>query len=457
TAIILVEVLMARGLGTEAYGIFATTHAFTILAILVFDLGSTAWTIQEGSRHPKQLAALFGNSLLLKTTAFAVLYAVLLFMLPFTSLDSEIRVFVAVFALYGFGLALVDSLASVYTASQEMHINALFQALSPLAILCVYLVVSLDGRSLLDAALAFVIGSVSIGMIWLAWTWRNRLRPAARVREALSLARQSYHYGISSVLRQVYYKTDIVMVAFLVGAAEAGVFAAALKFLDFFYKIPLLLSRVVSPALFAESRTSDPNQSYETLVSIYSRYLVVLGAFAALVTYLSADTLVELAFGDAYASSGSILRILSMVMVLKCMMIVCEGVLSSLGAHTVRWASFATTVVINIVLNLILVPRYGAEGAAIATVLSGALLVGQFVVLGFGRRRVLSALAWFGLPSLATIAIAAAVGLVSVPFPLDVLAAVAVLAIALIASGVVRLSELQRFGAAALGKAAPTE
>lgn len=411
-AVILVEVVMARGLGAASYGIFATTYAFTILAIFLFDMGTTWWTIQEGSRRPDELPSLLGNSLLLKSVTFLVLYCIVVAVVLAVPLPDEVKGFIIVFGFYALGLALVDTLAAVFTARQEMHVNAVFQALSPVAILLVYLVAASDGVRLADAAIAYVTGSGFVGLVWLLWT-SKKIRPVARIRDAFAMAKRSYHYGFTGILRQIFYKTDVVMIAFLAGPAEAGVYAAAVKFLDLFYKIPVLASRVVSPALFAESH-KQTTSSFEVLVSGYSRMLVSVGAAASLVTFLAAEELVMLVFGAEYASSASVLRILSLAMILKCMMTVGEGVLSSLDRHTERWTSLAAAVVLNMLMNFALIPTFGGEGAAIATIVSGTALIVLYVVTGFGRERIHSAAIWFGLPAVIAMTVGATVNFTGV-------------------------------------------
>lgn len=450
-AMILVEVVMARGLGAGAYGIFATTYAFALLGILLFDLGTTWWTIQEGSRRPQDLPWLLGDSLFLKTGTFCIVYLAVLVVMYFVPISSELRSFISIFALYTLALALIDTLAAVYTARQEMHVNAVFQALSPVVILLVYLVAATDGVSLIDAAIAFVAGAVLIGATWMVWTVR-KVGIEARFPRALGMVRNSYHYGFTGILRQVFYKSDVVMLAFLAGAVEAGVYAAAVKFVDLFQKIPVLMNRVVSPALYAESYERKTSHSYEMILSGYARLLISIGAIAALVTFLAANDLVLLLFGSEYADSTDVLQILALVMVLKCMMTVSEGVLSSLDRHTERWTSLAAVVVLNIGLNFLLIPRFGSIGAASANIISGFTLVALYVGLGFGRARVWKAMVWFGVP----VAIGLVVGYITHSLGLGAFAAVPVAVVAflvlLLGSRLVAISELQAIGSSVLSR-----
>jgi len=442
-ALIIVEVIIARDLGAAAYGVFATTYAFATLAIIFVDFGSTWWTIQEGSRRLAELPSLLGNSLVLKALTFVVLFLVVVVVIFATPVPPDVRLFVAIFGLYALGIAIQDSLSAVYAARQDMHVNAVFQALSPVAILVVYLIVSADGVSLVDVAVAYVAGAAAVAGVWLIWTSR-RMEIRGDIRNSIQLALNSYHYGLTGILRQIFYKTDVVMIAFIAGVAEAGIYAAAMKFIDLFNKIPVLIGRVVSPALFASSHNQIA-EKFENLVSGYARMLVSIGAGASLITFLAAEKLVPLVFGSEYSSSIAVLQLLSLAMALKCMTTVSEGVLSSLDKHMERWSSLVFAVILNVILNLFLIPRLGGVGAAIATIASGVTLVVLYVVRGFGGSRIVDASGWFAIPLILAIVIGGVISTLGLSVSLAVLIAAALLVGLLLMTRIFRIGELKKF------------
>jgi len=317
---------------------------------------------------------------------------------------------------------------------------------SPSPYLLVYLLAARDGVSLNDAAIAFVAGTVLVGTTWLLWTVK-KVGIEARFRKALGMVRESYHYGFTGILRQIFYKSDVVMLAFLAGPAEAGVYAAAVKFLDMFQKIPVLMNRVVSPALYAESHERRTSDNYESILSGYTRFIVSVGAIAELVTFLAAEDLVLLLFGEEYAESSGVLRVLSLVMILKCMMTVGESVLSSLDRHTERTSSLAAVVLLNIGLNFLLIPEFGGVGAAMSNIISGFVLIGLYIGLGFGRERVRNALTWFGVPLVIGLVVAWAIYALELGVFAAVPLAVTAFFLLLLGSRLLRISELRALGA----------
>ena len=440
-AFVLIEVVLARQLGAATYGIFSISYSVCVFALIVTDLGIDWWIVQEGSRDRAKLPVLLGNALRLKGTLVLITYLSAIAVVWAIDSPTELKVFLTVFALFVPGMSVSDTLAAVFSAEQRMHVNAVFQALAPLTVLICALAAYLLAPSLIGVGASYAVGMTVVATGWLAWTVREH-QVAGDFRGALRMAAESYHYALFSGLSQVFSRIDIVLLAWLAGPIEAGLYAAGFKFVDLFYKVPVLLGRVMAPALFVSSRKPD-REEFHGLVSAYARGLVLAGVVASVITWSLADEIVGLLFGDQYADSAQMLQILSVLMALKCMASVSQWVLSSLDKHALRWGSMAVCVACSIGLSVLLIPRLGSLGAAYATVASNILLVLLQVTGGFGRKLARDAYKWFLVPA----GIAAAVLLLVVALPIDshvlsTVCAVILTSAALIATRYIRVGEV---------------
>jgi O-antigen/teichoic acid export membrane protein len=437
--LVFIEILIARRLGSETYGIFATTYALILFAVYVIDAGTAWWTVQEGSRDELKLPSLLGNGVVSEFLIFTGLYALLIGTLVVVSPAQPIKQFILIFSFYGIVLAVQANLAGVFASQQRMHITALFQGTAPAAILIIYWFSSARGESLSSVATAYVLGAGAVTGVWLLWTAAS-LKPTFSFRGIREMLSGSYLYAMTGVLGQVLYKADIVLLAALAGAREAGIYAAAFKFLDLFYKIPILAGRVFSPSLFKRSANDWP--AYRKLASGYSRAQALIGAIAFLVTFLLAEELVLFAFGSEYAESVPILKVLSAAMSIKCLVVASEGLLSSLGQHKVRVVLMAIAAALNIVLNLFLIPVYGGIGAAVGTVVTGFLLVAMYAVIGLKPLKSKRVLEWFLIPVILIAVIAFAVTEISQTLWVRLILAIAVVPVLVVISRYVRYSEI---------------
>jgi O-antigen/teichoic acid export membrane protein len=166
-------------------------------------------------------------------------------------------------------------------------------------------------------------------------------------------------------------RIDQVMIKEMMGQKEVGIYSAAVGLSEVFYVIPVMICQSIYPSLVNAKKISS-DLYYLRLRKLYSVMARSSLAIAIAMTFLS-GWLVTTIYGDAYSEAGSVLALHIWAGVF-----VFLGVASGnwfLNENLQRYSSINTTVgaVVNILLNLILIPRYGIYGAAIATVVAYAV------------------------------------------------------------------------------------
>jgi O-antigen/teichoic acid export membrane protein len=437
-AFTLLEILIARELGAAAYGVFVTAYAWTLLGTYLMEIGTPQWMIQEGARNNDRLPTLLGSTLTVNLAMFAGLYLALVgASLAFD--QNAVLSLMLIILPYGLVMTLQNGLGAVYSSYQTMQVSAFFQGLAPVAILLVYFAYASREVTLSDVGVAYVAGGAIVTGAWFAYTLR-RVRPRISLRDVRETLRSSYQYGLTGVLGQLYFKADVVMLSALAGLREAGIYAAAFKLVELVFKVAVLSGRVFAPALFKASHT--PGRSFDVFASMMTRLLAVSGLMAGLISFVLADELILLMFGETYRSSVPVLRILGGVMAVKCMMIALQLLLSSVDLHVQRVSGLTITLVAHIGVSALLIPRFGAVGAACGTLLSGVLLIILYAI-SFMRRRRFSYVRWIMVPS----CLATAFSLISLLTGLNAyagaLVAVTAFTVSLVGIGFVRREEIR--------------
>lgn len=437
-AIVLIEVLVARELGAEIYGVFVTAYAWTVFAALLMEFGTSMWTIEEGSRDHSQLPHLLGSALTVNLVVFSALYFLLYVVLNLTA-QGPVLNYLMILLPYGLILTIQSALAAVYSSYQAMHVNAIFQALSPVAILAFYFAFSAGGHNLADVGAAYVIGGAVVTGYWLVSTIR-KTRPWLSPAKLVSSVRHSYQYGLTSILSQVFYKTDIVMLSMLAGLREAGIYAAAFKLVDLLYKVAILSGRVFAPAIFKASRQDD--KSFSVLASMMLRFLALAGLAAGVISFVLADELILFLFGEDYRASAPVLRILGGVMATNCMLVALQLLLSSIAMHVQRVSLLAITVIVQLGANALLIPKFGAQGAAAATLFGGALVIFLYAMAA-ATKGDFQFLKWLFVPACLAIVSAVSVSLIDTGVLIRAVVAVSVFVISLLLMGFARKHEIK--------------
>jgi PST family polysaccharide transporter len=187
-------------------------------------------------------------------------------------------------------------------------------------------------------------------------------------KRAKVLLRNSWPLILSGMAIMVYMRIDQVMLGQLANDESVGLYSAAVKLSEGWYFIPVAIASSIFPVILAAKQQSE-SQYYKQL-SLLFKLVVAIAYTIALTITLGAHQLTTLLFGASYEDASIILAIH-----------VWSGVFTSIGVIKDMWLtaesllifSFFITMsgaVLNVAVNYMLIPRFDAVGAAIATVIS---------------------------------------------------------------------------------------
>ena len=370
-----VGIYVARYLGPKRFGSLNFAASFVALFVPLAQLGLDGIVVRELVSRPGEHDIVLGTALWLRA-AGALLTVVVV--------DSVSWIVVP--GGYGYELVLVCwlSLGVVFDAL------GVFDLYNQATVKMKYSSVSSVIACVLSSCLKIYLIFVSAGVVWFAIAdaiyrfirllslgsiyrmfngYLSRLCFNATL--ALHMLSDSWPLILSSVAVVIYMKIDQVMLRYMLGPAEVGIYAAAVKISEVWYFIPVLLSQSLFPAIVSAKKIGD-----DECRSRINRLLVSVTVFSYMVfviVFLFGDEIVSLAFGGQYFGAVPILRIHIIALIF-----VGFGVVSGkwlLVENYTRLAFWRTLTggVLNIIANLFLIPSYGGMGAAWATVVSYAV------------------------------------------------------------------------------------
>jgi O-antigen/teichoic acid export membrane protein len=435
-----IEIAIARRLGSDAFGIFATVHAIVIASLILLDSGMTWWQIESGSRKPESISELWGTTLVMKFIGFVILYPLISLVLMVLGYDQPTVIFFMIFFAYGLTVAAQDSLAAVYIARERMGVNAAFQGGTPIFIGLLVTGVLMQDQGLPSVGAAYVTGGILVTTLWIAVTWRA-VPPRLKLGTSIGILRKSYLYGLTNLLVHVFRKGDILLLSVFTSMSQVGIYAAASKLLDLAFKVPLLAAYVVSPALFKQSQADI--ESYRRSADLLVRFSLISGLAFAVACYPSATWAIQLLFGPQFDAAAAILQVLSASFALKFLAFALQTVLTTRGLHRARTSALAAATAAAAAGHCILIPTIGPIGAAISVVTAEILLCALYI-RGIDdvplRTQVLRRLPLIGF---AGVVAAGLPGFLNMHGPIGSVLAVLLLMIMVIGSGYIRLSEVE--------------
>jgi O-antigen/teichoic acid export membrane protein len=183
-------------------------------------------------------------------------------------------------------------------------------------------------------------------------------------------------YGATNAFYQIFIRIDVIMLSKLKDMSTVGLYSSASKLLEIALLIPLtfyLLNLPVAANAYRDSRES----MFEKIEARIEEFFVVI-FFVFGFGFFFAEHILSLVFGMTFAEAAGILKILMVAFLIWSGEIVLGMSCQAAGYHKANLFIVAARAVLNVALNAILIPLWGAAGAALATLCSIAVSFAGF-------------------------------------------------------------------------------
>ena len=387
-----VTALFARNAGPQTFGTFAFALALASFVVGVptnFGIGTLG--IRRIARDPRDASKVVAEALAAQSLIAAVAVASLVTLVSLLSTDHELVVLTPFVAFYyvaysmtvDWALQGLQRLRAVAVA--RLAGQVLFGIVTPLILVSGpagavrYAAVSAVGATL-TAIVAFAMVRRVAGPIRMSWA----------TAPLWDLAKRAAPLGFSVIMIQIYYSMDQVLLGLLTNKTEVGQYAAAAKVPAVFSDFVVIWMSAVYPhasKLFTHDReTLRVQLGSFTSLGIASALPVAVGS-----AFVGTAVMTSL-FGPAYSSAGPAFAILMAASAIAMVTISYTSLAMAAGQERTFALSVTVASIVNVLLNLLLIPLYGTIGAAFGTVAA------ELVILLICVRRVISVI---GTPLLA--------------------------------------------------------
>lgn len=367
------NIFLAQSLGVDNFGIYVVALSYFSLISAVADLGISRFLIREAQTDEKNLNQYLPAAIVTRSVILIILFVV--FSVGLYTLDPDInRSLVSVLALLavlpqGISLTLDASLIASFKAKYS-SIGFLF--LSFFTTLAGVWFIS-SGFGVYGAALALLVGQFFYALIlvlllnsqkisWLnGFSWKT-------VKILLS---GSLPYGILGILGLLYFRVDTILLSYLRGNFEAGIYGAAYKFLEAIVFIPGTLAAMMFPVL-AKLQVEDLSK----IKKIYLKNTLVMGVVGIIFAlgFILVLPIVITLLLPSYVLSIDTVKILALAIPFMFLHVPAAQVLLSSEKYLKPIMLFSIIPLsFNVLLNLALIPVFGYTAAAWVTVFSDIL------------------------------------------------------------------------------------
>ena len=373
--------------GTAAYGGYAALLSLSFLLNILLDLGITNWNTRNIAQHT-HLMRKHVSGIVAARSLLAVLYSVGIFaaawLLGYRGGQLQL---LGILVLNQILVSTILYLRSNIAGSQRYAQDSLLSVLDRVLLIgiCAWL---LWGRvqhgpfriEWFAWAQTAAYGATAVVALVLVVVRAGGLRPRWDKAFTFSVLRQSFPYALLVLLMSFYYRTDSVMLERMLpdGDLQAGIYAQAFRFFEAFNMLGFLFAGLLLPMY---SRMLKNKENVGPLTGLALR-LVLTGTLAvAVIGSFYAKAVMDLRYHEHTAESAPAFAVLTWCFVGVCITYIFGTLLTASGDLKTLNKLAAGGMVLNIGLNLLLIPKAHVMGAAWASLITQALMaLAQMVV-----------------------------------------------------------------------------
>lgn len=372
TISLFVGVWIARYLGPKDYGSFQYAFSVVSLFSVLSALGLDVIAVRELIKRPDDSNLLLGTSFVLKTLGSVASFLLLILLVKLTSNEAEIDWMILIiassFLFHGFNVidyhfrSIVKSQFVVYANFFSLILTAIIKI----------------GLILYEAPLVAFAGVIFVEALIIAagyiyyYQTTNKENSLTQWRfsliESKKLLSDSWPQIFSGVILMIQARIDQVMLKEFIGTEEVGFYSVALRLVEIFGFVPILLQNSLFPSLMNSKKASL--LLYKNRLINFYRLNFLFFILIATPLFFMSDFFVIILFGQAFSPAIPILSIMVFRMFFANMGVARGAFLTIENQLKFYLLTMAIGTAVNVGMNYYLIPKYQSTGAVIATLIS---------------------------------------------------------------------------------------
>ena len=366
---LIVGLLMARYLGPANYGLINYGAAYTAFFSSFATLGINSVLVKEFVDHPKEEGTVIGTSLFLRFISSVLSTITIVSIVNVVDMGESETILVVTLCSLGLIFHIFEVINYWFQSKLNSKVSAIVTLIAYIITAVYKLVLMINGASVVWFALSTSIDYVCIALLLLyAYKKNEGLKFKISMSYGKELLKKSCYFILPGLMVAVYSQTDKIMLKQLISDTEIGFYSTAVSLSTIWCFVLQAIIDSIYPSIM---------KAYQYNYNVYVKrnkqlYAIIfyISMFVSIVFVIFAPIIIYIMYGEAYMPAVAPLRIIvwytafSYLGVARNAWIVCE--------NKQRYLIYIYTLsaLINVILNLLLIPKFGAVGAAIASLIA---------------------------------------------------------------------------------------
>jgi O-antigen/teichoic acid export membrane protein len=358
-------------LGSTQYGVLTYAQSLTGLFSVVMDLGLTTLVTRDVSRDKSLSKKYLSNVIVIK-----LMLALLMLGLLFTTVQLRGESQDASYAIYIVAVSVIFTAISqvfysIFQANERMEYQSYASILNSVMLLVIASAAIYMGLNVLGFALGLLIASAAV-LLYCIWICTHKF---VKIGVGFDLKfwdiKETIPFGVTAVFGAFFYQIGSVLLDFFKGSDAVGTYNGGFRLFLAVLFVPQVFSSAIFPTMSRFYMTSQ--DSLRAAFRKFFKYMVILSLPMAVGVTLLADRVLQFMSGDKFSTfTGSImvLQILIWAAVFIFLSNAYGTVASSSNMQRAAMKIAGICMLLNLILNLVLIPEYSFAGVAVATLLT---------------------------------------------------------------------------------------
>jgi O-antigen/teichoic acid export membrane protein len=391
--------LMLRILGPEGagkYGFAVVVYAFLEI---VTNFGLNTLLTREVSKDHNLANRYLSNTAILRLIILVVISPLLFVFLVawrrFFALPDDTTVTILLLSLSLIPGSISAALTSVFLAYEKMEYPAAITTVTTIIRVSLGVVVLLLGMGIIGLAAVSIATSIITALILLYLLVRLILRPRLEFEPGFNreMIGTSYPLMLNHLLATLFWRVDVTLLQPMKGDTVVGWYTTAYRFLDALNIIPSTFTVAIFPVM--SRYATEAKDALMRTYAISLKILIIVSLPIAVLTTFYAEGIILVVGGQAYLPHAAIaLRLLIWSVPFGFINSVTQYVLIAIDKQRFLTGAFVVGAGFNLVANLLLIPTFSYQAAALTTIMSEIVLLLPFY---YGVRKHLTAVPWVSL------------------------------------------------------------
>jgi O-antigen/teichoic acid export membrane protein len=365
----LITIYLAKYLGVENFGKYTFIITYLMLFSFIVGFGLDPVVIRDISRKDYLANKIMGNAIIIRiiTSLISVLLAIIgIHALHYPS-ETIYYTQIASVALIFQGISYL--IESLFQAKLKMHFSAISLITSKIIYALMLYYIMKNNLNLTQIFVAYILSEM-IRML-ISYFYSKRLLNFELQFDfnfCKDLIRQASPFILGYGLSALYNRFDIVMLSILQGDIAVGFYSAAYKLTESVLFLPGALASTLMPIL--AKKYIDDKENYRNIYNLGNKYIFMLLFPISIGGVVLGNEIISTIYTDDFSNSVLVFQILTFTIIFNSLNYMQITGLVASNLQNLNNLSISICTILNIVLNILLIPSYSYIGAGIATLIS---------------------------------------------------------------------------------------